>query len=623
MKKGTWHILIVEDNPGDFYLINEYLQDIPKKVEVTHTLTLAATIEKLASKTFDAVLLDLTLPDSSGKELIEEVVLRAGSTPVVILTGYADDKYGIDSLKLGVQDYIIKDDLSGSTLHKSLNYSIERIKTQAQLIESNRRYELVTNATNDMVWDWNLLTNETYRSRVGWEKVFGAKRAHEFDKPGSFKARIHPDDELQTSRFLEEFFKDPDSLKFEHEFRMMRDDGDYAYVVDRAYLVRDSDGKPIRLIGALQDITERKKSELDLAEKERRFRHLVQSGTDVISIVDARGIYTYLSPSVKTILGFEESYLVGKNVFDLVHPDDIQGVKLEAKRLKEEAFIEMTPFRFPNAAGNWRWLECKATNLINDKAVQGIVVNSRDITTRLQQSKEKELLIKELTYNNWDLKQFSFITSHNLRAPLSNLIGILQLLDTNEIKNQQTLQLLEGIRASTFQLDETIKDLVNILIIKQNTHPDKELISFVEAWEKVTRVAGGLIAETKPAIRSDFTKCSRLHFNPAYLESILLNLLTNALKYRHPERSLKINISTKQEKEFVVLTFVDNGLGINMSKYSGKIFGLYQRFHSNADGKGIGLYIVHSQVTALGGKIEVESFENKGTTFRVYFKKTI
>ncbi len=614
------NILIVEDNQGDFDITSGYLTAGGFVKKIFQANSLSSAIELLNDNHFDVILLDLTLPDATGIQVIQSILKEAQSTPIIILTGYADKSLGLQSLTMGVQDYLAKDEVNTAILLKSIQYSIERVKSRTELIESNRRYQLVSKATNDMVWDWDLTTNITFRSKDGWEKIFGSVNSDEYNNPNAFENRVHPDDVAKTKQFLKTFFKDPDSIKFEHEFRMRRDDGRYAYVIDRGFLVRDAKGKPARLIGALQDITKRKTFEIELAFKESRFRHLVLSGTDIISILDEKGHYTYISPSVKKALGFSEEFLLGKNIFDLIHPDDKRKTISEIKKSNKKGFIEMEPFRHQNSKGNWRWLESKVTNLLNEPSVQGIVINSRDITEKLQEEQEKELLIKELTDSNWDLKQFSFITSHNLRAPLSNLVGILQLLDKSMIKDEETLVLIDGIRRSTLQLEETINDLVEILIIKQNIRPERKKLVLSEEWEKAKNIVKGLIEEVDPVIETDFHEADKLNFHPAYLQSILLNLLSNSLKYRSPKRQLKINITSTFKKEYVVVRFSDNGLGINMDKYSEKVFGLYQRFHTNTDSKGIGLYIIHSQITALGGKIEIESAVDQGTTFIVHFK---
>ena len=123
-------------------------------------------------------------------------------------------------------------------------------------------------------------------------------------------------------------------------------------------------------------------------------------------------------------------------------------------------------------------------------------------------------------------------------------------------------------------------------------------------------------------IEKDFSGASSVKFSDTYLESILLNLLTNSIKYAHPDRKPLIRIRTMKNPYDggIKLIYSDNGIGMDMQRIKNRIFGLYQRFHNNADSKGIGLYLIHSQITALGGTIEVDSEENVGTTFTINFK---
>jgi signal transduction histidine kinase len=124
----------------------------------------------------------------------------------------------------------------------------------------------------------------------------------------------------------------------------------------------------------------------------------------------------------------------------------------------------------------------------------------------------------------------------------------------------------------------------------------------------------------KPIIKFNFEEVSFLNTNKSYLESILLNLLTNAIKYKSETRKLKINITASQIDDNVLLIFKDNGIGINLERNRDKIFGLYQRFHDYPDSKGLGLYLVKSQVETMGGTISLESKVDVGTTFTLTFK---
>src|SRR5690606_1106710 len=162
----------------------------------------------------------------------------------------------------------------------------------------------------------------------------------------------------------------------------------------------------------------------------------------------------------------------------------------------------------------------------------------RDITEEKRQEKEKEQLIRELTQNNKDLKQFSYITSHNLRAPLSNLTGLLNLIEDIPVESQELKEILDGFSKSTHLLNETINDLVKVVIIKDNPSIQKEEVSIREVFNNVVNQLAYLVNLYKLDINIELEQSSIKSINKSYLESILLNLLTNAIKYRASNRKL-------------------------------------------------------------------------------------
>jgi len=234
---------------------------------------------------------------------------------------------------------------------------------------------------------------------------------------------------------------------------------------------------------------------------------------------------------------------------------------------------------------------------------------------------ERELMIKELTKNNIELKQFSYITSHNLRAPLTNMIGIFNLLDLSLVNDRRMLQLLDGLKESTFKLNETLNDIIRILIIKESVHIELTEVDFKTALNSVLKSIKNTIANSNAFIDTDFSEAPTVRFSNVYMESIFFNLLTNAIKYSIPEISPLIKIRSSYNDDAVQLHISDNGLGMDWQKVKNKIFGLYQKFHNNLDTKGIGLYLVHAQVSAMGGTIELNTEINKGSTFTITFNR--
>jgi signal transduction histidine kinase len=283
----------------------------------------------------------------------------------------------------------------------------------------------------------------------------------------------------------------------------------------------------------------------------------------------------------------------------------------------------ITEFRYRHKDGHYIIIEAQGNNQLNNPSIKALILTIRDITRRKEKEEERMLLVYELMEKNADLKQFSYITSHNLRAPLTNLMAICNLLDTEGLTQEETFELINAFKISTAKLSETLNDLIKILIIKDGRSEDIERVHFEKALAEVKRSISGSIEMSGAVIHADFTQAASINFYPAYMESIFLNLLTNAIKYAHPNRKPVIAIQTAQDDKFVVLTFMDNGIGMEMKRVKSKIFGLYQRFHNKIEGKGIGLYLVHSQITALGGSIAVDSTEGEGTTFVIRFKKEL
>lgn len=229
---------------------------------------------------------------------------------------------------------------------------------------------------------------------------------------------------------------------------------------------------------------------------------------------------------------------------------------------------------------------------------------------------------QELIRQNNDLQQFTYIVSHNLRAPIANLLGLVSLFRPHEPLHEVNRVAMENIKTVSQQLDLIARDLNEIVEIKEHIVGEvKENILIKEEIEEVLRYLDRQIYTTQAQIVVNFTKVSYIFTIKKYLNSILLHLLSNALKYKHPDRSPIIRLSDEIIDDFICLTIEDNGLGIDLKKNATKIFGLHKRFHYHVGGRGIGLYLVKLQAEALGGGVEVESQPEKGSVFKVYLPK--
>ncbi|KIA85568.1 histidine kinase [Flavobacterium sp. AED] len=498
----------------------------------------------------------------------------------------------------------------------------EKLKnTNDEIKESNEKYDIVAKATSDTIWDWKIQEDNLSWNK-GIESVFGYTEDQVGDSSTWWFDKIHPEDSIKMSIKLYSFIEQK-TEKWQDQYRFRCADNSYKYVLDRGFLLKDEDGKAIRMIGAIQDITKQKEEEQRL----KLLETVITQSKDSIIITEANSNdnalpkIIYVNPAFSIMSGYKPDEIIGKtlNLFKGPNSDKQEYKKLiTALKNKEECLIETISYK-KNKEEYWvRFSMIPIYNSENE--LSHWISIQRDVTTEKKQEKEKEQLIRELTQNNKDLKQFSYITSHNLRAPLSNLTGLLNLIEDIPIENQELKEILNGFNKSTHLLNDTINDLVKVIIIKDNPSIQKEAVLLKEIFENVFNQLSFQIELYKPIIKLNFEKVSVLNTNKAYIESIMLNLLTNAIKYKSENRKLKITINANEVDDTVYLIFKDNGIGIDLERNRDKVFGLYQRFHNYPDSKGLGLYLVKSQVETMGGTISIESEVNKGTTFTLTFK---
>ena len=244
---------------------------------------------------------------------------------------------------------------------------------------------------------------------------------------------------------------------------------------------------------------------------------------------------------------------------------------------------------------------------------------TQDVTDRKNAEIELNNSFNIVTEQNKRLLNFSYIVSHNLRSHTSNITSLLTLLEEEETKEGQE-NLMNHIRNVSDLLNETMINLNDVVSIQKNINLVIEPLSLRTYVDKAIEVLSEQIEIKKAIINNNINEEIIVNYNPAYLESIVLNFISNAIKYSHPERQPMITIDSFKENSFTVFQIKDNGQGIDLNKYREKLFGMYKTFHGNKDARGIGLFICKNQIETMGGKIEVESELGVGTIFKIYIK---
>jgi PAS domain S-box-containing protein len=608
MLNNQTNILVIEDNPGDYFLVKEYLEESFPSATIFSANTLHKGIDVLEETAIDVILLDLTLPDGFGISSFHAIHKKTKQVPIIILTGLGDRDIALESLKVGAQDYIVKDDCNAMVLEKSIQYGIERSKIFEHLRKSEEQYKYLFLNNPLPMCAFNKHTNEFLMVNDAAISHFG-----------------YSEEEFLRMR-IDDLIAEDDDCKNQYihtlktganDTRDVEQQKKNGKLIDIEMRTHDIviEGKDA-LLAVMHDVTERNIAKEQLRQSEQMFRTISENFPNgAVAILDKSLTVLYIAGKQFHVRGVDASYFENTVYTSHFH----SPVKEKVEQNLQQVFEGYNKV-FEASHEGLSYIISAVPLHETDGAINKVVIASQNITEQKRNEREKEMLIEELTQNNSDLQQFSYITSHNLRAPLSNLLGIIKLLDTSMVTDPTASLLLKNFEECTLQLNDTVNDLINVLIIKNNVNAKKERLDIRRIFERVVSSIQTTIDSNNLIITTDFDNSYEVDFNRTYLESILLNLLTNAVKYSSPKRPPEVKLVTRKFKDGIKLYFSDNGLGIDLTRYKDRIFGLYQRFHDHADSKGLGLYIVNSQIRVMGGEIDVESEVDKGTTFIITFK---
>jgi len=338
---------------------------------------------------------------------------------------------------------------------------------------------------------------------------------------------------------------------------------------------------------------------------------------DLLCITGYDGYFKKINPIVSKTLGYTDEELYSNPVNSFIHPADKDVTAKNRKNILKNIPLLNFENRYVTKGGEIVWLSWTSIPVESEQVVFAIAKN---ITHKKKLEEDRNTLLANLTKINRDLKQLTYTTSHDLRSPVSNLISVFNLLDVSKIEDDETLEFIGMLKSATENLKDTLNKYVDDLSQKDLLSVHLEELDLNECLQVVKRSLSTLILNSKTTINADFSEIKKIKFNRAYLESILLNLITNSIKYVKTDCTPVITIYSKQVNGINQLIFRDEGLGLDIDKVKDRIFGLNQKFHEHSDSKGIGLYLVHNHVTSLGGHITIDSKVNEGTTFVVSFK---
>lgn len=494
----------------------------------------------------------------------------------------------------------------------------EQVLSRKKIEESEKSYRQIVETAQEGIWVTDKNNQTTFVNNKLCE-ILEYEREEILRK--SIFEFMDADNKILVTKLLAIGKKEKDGSGQRH-FKFISKTGKEVWTNVSANPLFDEKGNYNGSLAMVTDISESKLSEKNIRNSEERQKLIMRSALDAIIFIDKKGFVTFWNPKAENIFGWSEAEIMGKKLSNFIIPPHNQsrhdmgmenflntGKGPMLNKLLYLSAIKKTGEEFP--------IELTVLPISQDDDVF-FCAFIRDITHQKKSELERAKMTDELIQRNRDLEQFTFITSHNLRAPAANIMGLMDFLQDETISAAEQKEFIAGLATSVNQLDTVIKDINKILQVKRDVNNQKEIIHFSRLVKDIIISQNINLQQVK--IITDFSEIDEIYSLKGYLHSIFFNLISNSIKYRKPDISPIIEIKSETCEGKINITFKDNGIGLDLKNHGEKIFGLYNRFHSHVEGKGMGLFMVKTQVVAIGGKITLESEKDKGSEFKLEFE---
>lgn len=481
-------------------------------------------------------------------------------------------------------------------------------RTEELVLANERRFRALLEKSTDM----KTLTSAQGLFVYASPSVFSTfgYRVNEILGRPSFEF-FHPDDRLALLQRRNEILDTP-GAHFLFQYRIRHKAGHWVWC--EGMLTNLLDEPDVNaLVSNFRDISDRKHMEQQKEFDARNLGALINNTNDLLWSIDTNyNLITFNRSFFETVKAFSGKELkTGDSVFVAVLSQE-QRARFEEfykRAFSGEAFTAFDVIETPVQHTS----EISFYPIRHDNQVVGTACHSRDVTERRKEEHERELMVSDLMQYTKNLEQFTFVVSHNLRAPIAHILGLANLLKEklSEADRQQSQAYLF---VAVNQLDMVISDLNKILEVRSASGLNREEIDLKQLLQEVRNALADAILQEQARIEEDL-EVTQIYAFKSYLHSILLNLVDNAVKYHQRGVSPIIRISSRLINNNMELRIADNGQGMDLAQYGDKVFGMYQRFNFSTTGKGLGLFMIKTQVEAMNGKITVKSEPGRGTEF--------
>ncbi|MDO6430947.1 PAS domain S-box protein [Flavitalea sp. BT771] len=593
-------ILTVEDNPSDLFLVERMLrQSLLDVGKLFFTDRVGRACDILKSEEINLVLLDLTLPDSFGINSYLHLKSAVQKIPVIILTGLSDTSLAVEAIKEGAQDYLVKGEFNEKLLTKSIQYSLERKRTLENLRESNERFNTVVKATNDAIWDWDLGSNEVFLVGDAYKQLFGYDIVNAISPQDFWESILHPDDRSRVMDKLKGIIREARVTKWEDEYRLKKSNGEYAYVHDRGYIIYSPDHRPQRVIGAIQDITARKRSEEIIRTSEEKYKKIFYKNPYPTWIYDLDSLHIMeVNDAALEKYGFDKNEFMQLTMRDLHPPGEAEEFLESMKCLANMQPVERKLWHHSNKAGETMIVEI-TSHLIDyfGKTSMQVIIN--DVTERVRLEKElalqqklKQQQITEVVLGAQERERFEL--GQELHDNINQILATSKLyLDVAIEEPEPRIELLAKSRKNISMAIEEIRKLSKELIT-----PTLNDLGLVQSIKELIRT---ILSVKKMKIRLNVSGLDENTLLPEQrinVYRIIQEQLNNILKHA---QATTVIIELNKEKEQISLLVKDDGKG----------------FDPRVRRKGVGISNIISRAELYNGKVEIDSAPGKGCRLEV------
>ncbi len=602
-------ILTVEDNFRDLFLLEHMLRSSRLEIaKLFSTDTIKEASELLQTEEIDLVLLDLSLPDGYGMNSFYQLLPFVLKIPVIILTGTSDTELGLEAIKEGAQDYLVKGEINENLLAKSIQYSLERKRNIENLRVSNERFNTVVRATNDAIWDWNLLTNEVFLVGDTYKQLFGYDIVNAITPQDLWESCLHPEDKSRVIDKLKGIIQEASKTTWEDEYRLRKCNGEYAHVHDRGSILYSPDHQPVRLIGAMQDITERKRSEEKIRTSEEKYRQIFYKNPYPTWIYDLDTLHIVeVNDAAMVQYGFDKDEFLRLTMKDLHPPGDVDEFPETLKNPGMTHAIGRKLWHHNNKQGGLMIVEI-TSHPINYFGRMSIQVIINDVTERVrlekelvQQQKLKQQQITEVVLGAQERERFEL--GQELHDNINQILATSKLyLDVAIEENDPRIELLSKSRKNISMAIEEIRKLSKELITPTLddlglTQSIRELIRSIQMVKKMRiRLHISGLEEDALAPEQKIT-----------IYRIIQEQLNNILKHAHAT-SVVIELNKVQNQNGQIILLVkDDGRG----------------FDPRVRSSGVGLSNILSRAELYNGRVDIDSAPGKGCRLEVILNSKV